>query len=104
MADDYASRWIYWAMWAYLLAIVALLMTPTFYNYYISFNEFGFGAANYEFTLGWYGAVFQDAQLMTAFGWTILLAAHQPCHHRAAWPHWPPKRSSAIRNRRGWWR
>lgn len=73
MADDYASRWIYWAMWAYLLAIVALLMTPTFYNYYISFNEFGFGAANYEFTLGWYGAVFQDAQLMTAFGWTILL-------------------------------
>ncbi|MEL6316169.1 MAG: ABC transporter permease subunit [Pseudomonadota bacterium] len=74
MSDDYASPWEIRLNWAYMLAIVGALMTPVFYNLYISFNEFGFGAARYAFTLDWYAAVFQDAQLLTALRWTGLLA------------------------------
>ncbi len=73
MRDEYASPWTYWLMWTWLLAAVFVLMLPTFYNYYISFNELGFGARDYEFTLGWYAAVFSDSLLTTAFGWTIFL-------------------------------
>ena len=71
--SDYSNPWTHRLMWVYLLAVVAILMTPTAYNYYISFNEFGFGAANYEFTTGWYTAVFADSLLTNAFGWTLFL-------------------------------
>jgi len=74
MRDEYASIWSYRLKWAYLLIIVGALMIPVFYNLYISFNEFGFGAYNYNFTLEWYRIVFEDELLMTAFGWTMLLA------------------------------
>ena len=73
MSDDYANPWSYRLMWAYLFGVVLILMTPTFYNYYISLNEYGFGAANYEFTTGWYAAVFSDSLLVNAFGWTLML-------------------------------
>ncbi|NIR31430.1 MAG: ABC transporter permease subunit [Gammaproteobacteria bacterium] len=75
MQDEFASAWSYRLNWAYLLLVVALLMVPVFYNLYISFNELGFGAAEYRFTLAWYRVVFEDEQLMSAFGWTMLLAA-----------------------------
>ena len=74
MGDEYASRWGYRLQWLYLLTVVAALMVPVLYNFYISFNEYGFGAARYRFTTGWYLAVFQDAQLLTALRWTLLLA------------------------------
>lgn len=74
MLDEYGSSLAYRLKWAYLLGIVTLLMVPVFYNLYVSFNEYGFGAAQYEFTLDWYFVVFEDAQLKTAFGWTMLLA------------------------------
>ena len=68
------SRWTYQLQWTYLLTIVTALMVPVFYNLYISFNEFGFGAARYQFTLGWYEAMLHDAQMLTALRWTGLLA------------------------------
>lgn len=74
MINEYESPWGIRARWLYLLAVVAMLMTPVFYNFYISFNEYGFGAARYSFTLGWYAAVFHDSLLKNAFGWTALLA------------------------------
>jgi spermidine/putrescine transport system permease protein len=74
MTDDYTSPWVYRLGWGYLLAIVLALMVPVFYNFYISFNEFGFGAANYNFTLAWYHAVFEDRLLTDAFRWTFYLA------------------------------
>lgn len=74
MRDDYADPWAIRLRWLYLFVIVALLMTPVFYNLYISFNEYGFGAARYAFTVDWYGAVFTDAQLLDALGWTAALA------------------------------
>ena len=64
----------YRLQWAYLLTIVAALMTPVFYNLYISFNEYGFGAAHYRFTFGWYEAMLHDAQMLEALRWTGLLA------------------------------
>ena len=74
MRDEFASAWSYRLKWLYLLGVVTLLMVPVFYNLYISFNEFGFGAYNYAFTLDWYRVVFEDQLLMTALGWTALLA------------------------------
>lgn len=74
MIDDYASRWGYRAKWGYLLLVVAALMVPVFYNFYISFNEFGFGGQKYRFTFEWYLVVFEDKLLMNALGWTSLLA------------------------------
>ncbi|WPZ35925.1 ABC transporter permease subunit [Thalassobaculum sp. OXR-137] len=72
--DDYANIWLHRAKWAYLLLIVATLMSPVFYVMYISFNENGFGAAEYEFTTRWYGLIFSDGQLMAALRWTLGLA------------------------------
>lgn len=74
MIDDYASRWGYRAKWGYLLLVVVALMVPVFYNFYISFNEFGFGGQKYRFTFEWYLVVFEDKLLMNALGWTSLLA------------------------------
>ena len=73
-ADDYGSVWIYRLKWAYLLLIVATLMSPVFYVMYISFNANGFGAREYNFTLEWYGLIFADSQLLGALRWTMLLA------------------------------
>lgn len=72
--DDYANIWLHRAKWAYLLLIVATLMSPVFYVMYISFNENGFGAAEYVFTTRWYGLIFSDGQLMDALRWTLGLA------------------------------
>lgn len=74
MIDDYSSRWGYRAKWGYLLLVVAALMVPVFYNFYISFNEYGFGAQKYQFTFEWYLIVFKDNLLMNALAWTGLLA------------------------------
>ncbi|MDF1790556.1 MAG: ABC transporter permease subunit [Thalassobaculaceae bacterium] len=73
--DDYANIWLHRTKWAYLLLVVATLMSPVFYVMYISFNENGFGAAQYVFTTRWYGLIFADAQLMNALRWTLMLAA-----------------------------
>jgi spermidine/putrescine transport system permease protein len=75
MLDDYSSIWSYRLKWGYLLFIVGVLMVPVFYNLYISFNEFGYGSYQYAFTLEWYRVVFEDQLLVTALGWTMLLAA-----------------------------
>lgn len=75
MSDEYASSFSYRLKWAYLLGIILVLMVPVFFNFYVSFNEYGFGAANYKFTLDWYLVVFEDSQLKGAFGWTLSLAA-----------------------------
>lgn len=74
MQDEYASVWSYRLKWLYLLAVVAVLMVPVFYNLYISFNEYGFGASDYQFTFEWYRVIFSDKLLLGALGWTILLA------------------------------
>jgi spermidine/putrescine transport system permease protein len=74
MLDDYANPLAYRLKWAYLLGLVLVLLVPVFFNLYVSFNEFGFGAANYKFTLDWYFVVFDDAQLKEALGWTLFLA------------------------------
>ncbi len=74
MRDDYSSMIAYRLKWAYLLAVVLLLMVPVLFNFYISFNEYGFGAARYRFTFDWYLAVFQDSQLLSALTWTLALA------------------------------
>ena len=47
MQDDYGSIWSYRAKWAYLLALVGVLLAPVFYVIYISFNEYGFAARIY---------------------------------------------------------
>lgn len=75
MRDEYSSLLSYRLKWLYLLSVVLLLMVPVLYNFYISFNEYGFGAARYEFTVDWYLAVFQDSQLLSALNWTLALAA-----------------------------
>ncbi|MDH3742357.1 MAG: ABC transporter permease subunit [Hyphomicrobiales bacterium] len=75
MVDDYGNIWTYRLKWAYLLLLVATLMSPVFYVMYISFNEFGFGASRYVFTLEWYTLIFRDKLMMGALGWTMTLSA-----------------------------
>ncbi len=75
MVDEYGNIWTYRLKWAYLLLLVATLMSPVFYVIYISFNENGFGAAQYVFTLDWYKLIFSDKLMMNALGWTLSLAA-----------------------------
>ena len=53
MVDEYGNIIFHRLKWAYLFLIVAALMSPVFYVMYISFNEFGFGAGRYRFTLEW---------------------------------------------------
>ena len=74
MEDEYANVWSIRLQWVYLLAVVAALMVPVFYNFYVSFNEFGFGAQQYAFTIDWYVVIFSDRLLLDALGWTALLA------------------------------
>ena len=74
MQDEYGSPWLYRAQWAYLLLIVVSLMSPVFYVMYISFNENGFGANSYVFTLDWYRVIFSDTLMLNALGWTLSLA------------------------------
>ncbi len=74
MQDEYGSVWLYRAQWAYLLLIVATLMSPVFYVMFISFNENGFGAAEYVFTLDWYRVIFSDKLMLDALSWTLSLA------------------------------
>jgi spermidine/putrescine transport system permease protein len=74
MQDDYGSIWSYRAKWAYLLALVGMLLAPVFYVIYISFNEYGFAARIYEFTLEWYAVVLGDKILVASLEWTGYLA------------------------------
>ena len=74
MQDDYGSIWSYRAKWAYLLALVGMLLAPVFYVIYISFNEYGFAARIYEFTLEWYVVVLGDKILVASLEWTGYLA------------------------------
>ena len=74
MQDDYGSIWSYRAKWAYLLALVVGLLSPVFYVIYISFNEYGFAARIYEFTLEWYVVVLGDKILVASLEWTGYLA------------------------------
>ena len=74
MPDDYSSIWTYRAKWAYLLAVVGVLLAPVFYVIYISFNEHGFGARIYEFTFDWYAVVLGDTMLVASLKWTGYLA------------------------------
>jgi spermidine/putrescine transport system permease protein len=75
MQDDYSSLWGYRLKWLYTLLVVFTLMAPVFYVMYISFNENGFGARDYVFTLDWYVVIFSDLLLLESFGNTLLLAA-----------------------------
>ena len=74
MMDDYSSAWTYRLKWAYLLAVVGALLLPTFNVIYISFNEHGFGARIYEFTIDWYVVVLGDTMLVASLKWTLYLA------------------------------
>jgi spermidine/putrescine transport system permease protein len=72
--NDYDNIWLHRIKWAYLLLVVATLMSPVFYVMYISFNLNGFGAAQYHFTWKWYGLIFSDQLLLQALRWTMMLA------------------------------
>ena len=72
--DDFQPQWKLAIKWGWLALAVFILMAPTFYTVYISFNELGFGAKYYIFTFQWYESVFSDRQLIGALGWTMLLA------------------------------
>ncbi len=74
MGDDYSSVWSYRLKWLYTLLVVFTLMLPVFYVIYVSFNQNGFGAAEYVFTLEWYGEIFSDLLLLGALGNTFILA------------------------------
>lgn len=74
MRDDYTSELGHGLKWAYLLGIVGALLAPAFYVIYISFNEYGFGARIYEFTIDWYRVVLGDKMLVASLEWTIYLA------------------------------
>ena len=71
---DYDNIWLHRLKWAYLLLVVLTLMTPVLYVMYVSFNQNGFGAREYVFTLEWYGLIFSDEQLIGALKWTMMLA------------------------------
>jgi spermidine/putrescine transport system permease protein len=55
--------------------VVGALLLPTFYIIYISFNEHGFGARIYDFTIDWYLVVLGDTMLVSSLKWTVYLAA-----------------------------
>ena len=74
LRDDFQPKWKLLLKWGWLSVAVFILMAPTFYTVYISFNELGFGAKYYKFTFHWYENVFSDKQLIGALGWTMLLA------------------------------
>ncbi len=74
MYDDFANPWTIRLKWAYLLAVVFALLMPVFYTIGISFNQHGFGARIYEFTLDWYRVVLGDTLLVVSLKWTLYLA------------------------------
>jgi spermidine/putrescine transport system permease protein len=74
MQDGFINIWIYRAGWAYVLGVVAMLMTPVLHIVYISFNEYGFGAQIYEFTWDWYRLILADKILVASLRWTGFLA------------------------------
>ena len=74
MRDDYSSELGHKLKWMYLLGVVGALLAPVFYVIYISFNEHGFGARIYEFTIDWYRVVLGDTILVASLEWTIYLA------------------------------
>jgi len=74
LRDDFQPKWKLALKWGWLSFAVFILMSPTFYTVYISFNELGFGAKYYIFTFQWYESVFSDRQLIGSLGWTMLLA------------------------------
>ena len=74
MLDEHGNVWSYRAKWAYLLFVVFVLLLPVFYIIYISFNEHGFGAPIYEFTVDWYRVVLGDKMLVASLEWTLYLA------------------------------
>lgn len=75
MNDDYSSKWGYRLKWLYTLLVVTTLMLPVFFVMYISFNENGFGARDYDFTFEWYGLIFSDLLMMDAITSTLILSA-----------------------------
>ena len=50
LRDDFQPKWKLLLKWGWLSFAVFILMAPTFYTVYISFNELGFGAKYYNFT------------------------------------------------------
>ena len=74
MIDDYANIWMHRLKWGYLILIVVTLMSPVLYIMYISFNQYGFGANRYAFTLEWYGLIASDKLLVNALTWTVALS------------------------------
>ena len=74
MNDDFSSKWGYRLKWLYTLLVVVTLMLPVFFVMYISFNEHGFGARDYDFTFEWYGVIFSDLLLMDAITSTLILS------------------------------
>ena len=74
MIDDYANIWLHRLKWVYLILIVVTLMSPVLYIMYISFNQYGFGANRYAFTLEWYGLIASDKLLVNALTWTLALS------------------------------
>lgn len=74
MQEEYGNVWFHRLKWAYTLLVVVTLMLPVFYVMYISFNEHGFGAARYEFTLDWYAVIFTDNLMLNGLGWTAKLS------------------------------
>ena len=74
MREDYSNIYFHRLKWAYLLSLVAILICPVFYVIYISFNEHGFGARIYTFTLDWYLVVLGDKPLVASLKWTLYLA------------------------------
>jgi spermidine/putrescine transport system permease protein len=74
MNDDYGSIWGYRLKWLYMLLVVMALMLPVFFVMYISFNENGFGARDYDFTFEWYGLIFSDLLMMDAITSTLILS------------------------------
>lgn len=74
MTDEYGNIWTYRLKWAYTLLVVVTLMMPVFYVMFVSFNKNGLGAAEYVFTVEWYGAIFSDKLLIGALWDTCILA------------------------------
>ena len=74
MTDEYGKIWTYRLKWAYTLLVVITLMMPVFYVMFVSFNKNGLGAAEYVFTVEWYGAIFNDKLLIGALWDTCILA------------------------------
>ena len=74
MNDDYSSKWGYRLKWIYMLLVVTALMLPVFFVMYISFNENGFGARDYDFTFEWYGLIFSDLLMIDALASTLILS------------------------------